>query len=83
MKKVKIMLAAIAVVAVVGGTLAFKARVSSICHYKINAAKECPRVNFLLTATDIGAGEETILATPCPAATDPEICTRKFNFELD
>jgi len=84
MKKVKIMLTAVAVMAVVGGALAFNVKAQKFCYYKI-IGNECPLVNQPFLTTFIGAGDQTVIVKPvtgCPALA-PLTCTASFSTTID
>jgi len=83
MKKVRIMLSAIVVMAVVGGALAFNTKSPNFCLYQIDDDGACPSIDTYSTHGLVGAGNQTTL-TSCPATTDPAICTRSFaNLQKD
>jgi hypothetical protein len=77
MKRVKIMLTTVAILGVVGGALAFKAKRLDRCYYEI-VGSTCPlKLNF---KTAPGAGflntDMPKPATGCPAQTNPIDCTQ-------
>lgn len=57
MKKAKLMLSAIAVLAVVGGAFAFKANRTENLFYKTNAAGNCLSTTFPLRTTAVVNGQ--------------------------
>jgi len=83
MKRAKVMLSAIAVVAVVGGALAFKAnKMTGFCLYQKTSSTTCPRVGTAIYDQWVsGAGSFTsdnatiVAAANCPAAADVANCT--------
>jgi hypothetical protein len=80
MKRVKVMLSAILVLAIVGGALAFKAKSPDACAYaRITDIPEdvttCPSVDLGLFKTTVGTNNEYATTIAKPATGCPETTT--------
>jgi len=85
MKKVKVMLTAVLVMAVVGIVLAFNLKGQTFCRYKINGGT-CPLIDRPWITQLLGAGDQTVItkaAWGCPAFQPTDLCTRSFNVTLN
>ena len=82
MKKVKVMLTAIAVLAIVGGSLAFKASKGPIprkCYFSTSDLQQqnCPFVSITKAQTGVGAAvRATTFGVTTTQAGGPEVCTK-------
>ncbi|MCS3801039.1 hypothetical protein [Niastella sp. OAS944] len=88
MKKAKVILTTLLVLAVVGGGLAFKAKLPVYCLFKLNnpvGAITCPRVAIIETTLP-GAATSWATTRPvlaCPTAVPTSDCTYTFNVLID
>lgn len=90
MKRVKIMLSAVLVMAVVAGALAFKAKKSvRFCVYTHTASTSCPflTTDFSITTPTVNGDPTTIYVTtldpqvaPCPTTT---VCTNTLKITAE
>jgi hypothetical protein len=94
MKNVKFMLTSIAVIALVGGALAFKAqKFSSFCVYKKNVGLgTCPRIDLNKynawngsnpSITSTSATTIVAVAGECPDEADFDKCTTTVTFQAE
>lgn len=88
MKRIKVMLLSLFVLAAVGGVLAFKAKLPNVCLYNI-VDTTCP---ILITpSTVVVTDEGGVLnayfqprTTPfCPPTVDPTLCTSQLTYTLN
>lgn len=88
MKKAKVILSAIAVLAVVGGALAFKAKSQNYCLFTKTGefALSCPS-RAVIETTEAGSAVKWATTVQkignCPAEVSPEKCTFTFNTVIE
>ena len=83
MKRIKIMLLSLTVLAVVGGALAFKAKDDNFCIYKI-VGTTCPSIAIAETATTAPAGIFfTLPRAGCPTVVNSLKCTLDVVYLVD
>jgi hypothetical protein len=96
MKRVKVMLSAILVLALVAGALAFKAKKATYCLYTLKTYTTAPNQPVQTTCTsallvdDFSTGEKheitnafSTIAVPCPQVTFRTNCSREITYQLE
>ena len=86
MKKVRIMLSAVAVLAIVGSALAFNAKSpSTLCVFQQNGTSTCPLVGTSDDAENIGTGTQYVTPkiTTCPISVANSLCNEEVSFTLE
>jgi hypothetical protein len=87
MKKIRMIVGAFAVLAVVGSALAFSPKNQTFCHYQIDENGACPLINKPTTFTQlVPAGNEWAqqkVGGVCPATVNANICTHTYSLTFN